>query len=138
MVSTEEVHRLIEYENPLLINVLALPRQPEDLPKETLWLPKAHYHLPGSVWLSNTGFGDLPVEEEEYLRFHLERLSNHDPSHPMVFYCLRNCWLSWNAARRAVAWNYTSVIWYPEGIDGWKEAGLPLVKGLPVARDTGH
>ncbi len=44
----------------------------------------------------------------------------------MVFYCLAECWMSWNAAKRAIALGYRQVIWYPEGTDGWAAAGLPL------------
>ena len=45
---------------------------------------------------------------------------------PLVFYCQRACWMSWNAARRAVALGYKQISWYPDGVDGWREAGLPL------------
>ena len=34
--------------------------------------------------------------------------------------------MSWNAARRAIAMGYTSVAWYPDGTDGWSQAGQPL------------
>ena len=40
--------------------------------------------------------------------------------------------MSWNAARRALAYGYDQVIWYPEGTDGWRAAGLPLVPAQPV------
>jgi rhodanese-related sulfurtransferase len=42
--------------------------------------------------------------------------------------------MSWNAAKRAVAWGYNGVAWYPEGTDGWQEVGLPLVEGKPAPR----
>jgi rhodanese-related sulfurtransferase len=40
--------------------------------------------------------------------------------------------MSWNAAKRAVMWGYTGVIWYPEGTDGWQDAGLPLEEAKPA------
>ena len=49
-----------------------------------------------------------------------------------MFYCARNCWMSWNAARRAVVeLGYTSVYWYPDGPDGWREAGHELAQAVP-------
>ena len=40
--------------------------------------------------------------------------------------------MSWNAARRALAYGYDDVIWYAEGADGWRAAGLPLQAAEPV------
>ena len=37
----------------------------------------------------------------------------------------------WNAAKRAVEWGYSSVIWYPLGSDGWESANLPLEENKP-------
>jgi rhodanese-related sulfurtransferase len=42
--------------------------------------------------------------------------------------------MSWNAAKRAVAAGYAAVAWYPEGTDGWQDAGLPLIEARPEAR----
>jgi PQQ-dependent catabolism-associated CXXCW motif protein len=44
----------------------------------------------------------------------------------LVFYCLSNqCWMSYNAALRAINAGYTKVLWYRGGIEAWKMAGLP-------------
>jgi PQQ-dependent catabolism-associated CXXCW motif protein len=51
-----------------------------------------------------------------------------------VIYCLRDCWMSWNAAKRALAMGYSNVVWYPEGTDGWEEWGLPLQEIQPEPR----
>ena len=138
VVSTETLRRRIERDPPLLVDVLPSPRRPEGLPEGTPWLPPGRRNIPGTVWLPNTGFGELPVEEETYLRANLERLTGGDRSRPLVIYCLADCWMSWNAARRAVEWGYTSVIWYPDGTDGWGAAGLPLAESSPVARGAGE
>ena len=53
---------------------------------------------------------------------------------PLVFYCLKDCWMSWNAARRALELGYRNVDWYPEGSDGWAAAGLPVEKRTPEPR----
>ena len=138
VVSAGELRLRIERESPLLIDVLPSPRRPEGLSEDAPWLPPARRNIPGTVWLPNTGFGELPVEEERYLRANLQRLTGGDRSRSIVFYCLADCWMSWNAARRAVAWGYTSVIWYPDGTDGWEAAGLPLVESSPVPRTPGQ
>ena len=138
VVSTEALRLRIERDAPLLVDVLPSPRRPEGLAKGTPWLPPARRNIPGTVWLPNTGFGELPVEEENYLRANLERLTGGDRARTIVFYCLAECWMSWNAARRAVAWGYASVIWYPDGTDAWEAAGLPLEESSPVPRGAGE
>lgn len=138
VVTTETLRVRLERDSPLLVDVLPSPRRPEGLAEGTPWLPPARRNIPGTVWLPNTGFGDLPIEEETYLRANLERLTGGDPSRPLVFYCLADCWMSWNVARRAVEWGYDSVIWYPDGTDGWEAAGLPLAASSPVPRGAGE
>ena len=64
---------------------------------------------------------------EDYFRTRLALLTAAEPGKPLVFFCQRNCWMSWNAAKRAIEWGYKNVIWYPEGTDGWLDAGNDLV-----------
>ena len=40
--------------------------------------------------------------------------------------------MSWNAAKRAIAMGYVNVVWFPDGIDGWQEAGLPQEEARPA------
>ena len=138
VVSTEDLQRLIAEQSPMLIDVLPSPRRPEGLSEDALWQPPARRNIPGSVWLPNTGFGEPPVEEDAYLRANLERVTQGDRSRRVVFYCLADCWMSWNAARRALEWGYTSVVWYPFGSDGWEAMGLPLAESTPVPREAGQ
>jgi PQQ-dependent catabolism-associated CXXCW motif protein len=49
-------------------------------------------------------------------------------AHPIVLFCLRDCWMSWNAAKRALSYGYTAVSWFPDGSDGWTDLGRPLVR----------
>ena len=55
------------------------------------------------------------------------RATAGDKAAPVVIFCKADCWMSWNAAKRAVAQGYTGVNWYPEGVDGWVMAGGDLV-----------
>jgi len=70
----------------------------------------------------------------DYFSNGLQKAANGDRSHPLVFYCLADCWMSWNAAKRALSLGYSDVAWYPEGTDGWSAAGLPLREATPEPR----
>jgi PQQ-dependent catabolism-associated CXXCW motif protein len=83
-------------------------------------------HIPGSVWLPGVGVGAPSPAAERYFRTQLEKLAGPPPGRPLVIYCQADCWMSWNASRRAASWGYTAVQWFPEGSDGWRDAGLPL------------
>jgi PQQ-dependent catabolism-associated CXXCW motif protein len=97
-----------------------------------LWREQRRLSIPGSVWLPDTGYGEVSAATEDYLRTGLQRVTGGDRAMPLVIYCLRDCWMSWNAAKRAVSWGYTEVLWYPDGTDGWQEAGLPLAEARPA------
>lgn len=90
-----------------------------------------HRNLPGSLWLANTGNGVLEPQWQTYFQSNLERLTEGDVRRPLVFYCRSDCWLSWNAIRRAHALGYARLYWYRDGIDAWEQAGLPLQNAQP-------
>lgn len=131
VLDNRSLQALIAAQQPVLLDVMAANRVP-DADGGSLWVPtKPRRHLPGSIWLPNVGYGELEPAIEPYFRRQLARLSGGDLDRPLVFYCLRDCWMSWNAARRALALGYRAVYWYPDGSDGWQEAGLPLVEAVP-------
>jgi quinoprotein dehydrogenase-associated probable ABC transporter substrate-binding protein/PQQ-dependent catabolism-associated CXXCW motif protein len=132
VVTTAELEALVATARPLLIDVLPAPREPANRPPGSVWRPQPRADLPGSVWLPNVGYGELSAEFETYFRDNLARLAGDDRSRPIVFYCQADCWMSWNAAKRALAYGYRNVVWYPEGSDGWRSAGLPLADAEPV------
>ncbi len=138
VLAADGLARLVRAGPPVLVDVFPAPRRPAGLTGDGAWLPPARASIPGSVWLPNTGFGILPAEEERYLRDNLLRLTQGDPARALVFFCERDCWMSWNAARRAVEWGYTGVYWYPGGTDDWQASGRPLRPLVPVPRDEGH
>ena len=109
----------------VLIDVLPAPRRPEGMRSGAPWLPVPHRAIPGSIWLPTVGYGVVTVAAERGLAGVLDRAAGDRRDAPVVFYCKAECWLSWNAARRAVEMGWRNVIWYPEGIDGWEAAGLP-------------
>lgn len=132
-VDTAALQGLLATGAPLLIDVLPAPRPPKDRGGERIWRAKPRDHIPGSVWLPNVGYGELSAEFETYFQENLDRLTGSDRSRQLVLYCQADCWMSWNAAKRALAYGYSNVVWYPQGTDGWQAAGLPLERAAPVA-----
>jgi PQQ-dependent catabolism-associated CXXCW motif protein len=92
-----------------------------------------HANLPGSVWLANTGDGELAPRWQNYFSDNLRRLSHGNQQQPLVFYCRADCWLSWNASKRAAALGYQNLYWYRDGIDAWEQAGQRLQPAQPQA-----
>ncbi len=131
-LSTWQVEELLQNPSILLIDVLPAPVKPRDRPPGLLWLTPSRENIPGSVWLPNVGFGALSEELEQYFRSNLDKLSAHDKSRKIIIYCLADCWMSWNAAKRATSYGYSQIYWYPEGTTGWEAAGLPLENNKPV------
>jgi quinoprotein dehydrogenase-associated probable ABC transporter substrate-binding protein/PQQ-dependent catabolism-associated CXXCW motif protein len=127
VLSTAALQRLIAERQPVLVDVLPKTRKPQDRDQAQLWLEPKRDDVPGSVWLPNVGYGELTPEFAGYFRTELARATGGDLARPVVFYCDANCWMSWNAARRAMGeLGYTNVYWYPDGVQGWKQAGRPL------------
>ncbi|MGH8388396.1 MAG: PQQ-dependent catabolism-associated CXXCW motif protein [Pseudomonas sp.] len=90
-----------------------------------------HENLPGSHWLANTGNGELTPQWQAYFARHLKNLTAGDPTQPLVFYCRADCWLSWNAAKRAATMGYQTLYWYRDGLDAWQAANLPVTPAVP-------
>ncbi len=90
-----------------------------------------HANLPGSLWLANTGDGDLDPTWQDYFSHHLRAATGGRLDSPLVFYCRADCWLSWNAVKRAAAMGYNHLYWYRDGLDAWEAANLPLQAARP-------
>lgn len=88
--------------------------------------------IAGSVWLPNVGQGELESAWAGYYREQLALITRGQQDTPIVIYCTADCWMSWNAVKRAAEWGYTQLYWYREGSDGWRDAGLATVAGQPV------
>jgi PQQ-dependent catabolism-associated CXXCW motif protein len=135
VVSTAEAERLWRSRAAVFVDVLPKPPKPANLPAGTIWREPLHQDIPGSIWLPNVGFGALPSAMEAYFRESLSVATGGDKRRAVLFYCLERCWMSWNAAKRALALGYLKVLWYPEGTDGWSRQGLPLEHRTPVGGD---
>jgi len=86
-----------------------------------------HDSIPGAIWLADAGRGtSFDDDIQELLSRTLQFVARGDPRRMMIFFCANSgCWLSYNAALRAVRLGYT-VGWYRGGIDAWEAAGGQL------------
>ncbi len=127
VIHTAELGKLIRRQGGsiVIVDVSNAPRRPDNLPETTQWLPVPHRALPGAVWIPGAGLGDIPAPIDVYYRKRLAEVSGGDLQRPLIVYCHERCWLSWNAARRAVEYGYRNVYWYPDGIEGWRAAKQP-------------
>ena len=134
VLSTDQARAVWEKHEAVFIDVLPSAPRPAGLRVTTIWRPRPRFDIPDSIWLPDTGYGALAPVMETYLRDGLSRASGGDHGRLLVFYCKADCWMSWNAARRAITLGYTHVAWYPEGTDGWAAQGLPLEQRKPMIR----
>lgn len=126
VIETPDAEKLYEDKSALFIDVYPQAPKPPNLPAGTVFRQPKHKSIAGSLWMPNVGYGVLSPKFETYFRESLEAVTQGDKGKAVVFFCLRNCWMSWNAAKRAMSWGYTNVIWYPDGSDGWKEFNNPI------------
>jgi len=132
VLSDAEAMKLWESKSAIFIDVYPHPPKPPNLPAGTLWRETTHQSIEDAVWLPNVGYGVLSAAFDAYFRRNLEELTGGDKAHRLVFFCLRNCWMSWNAAKRALSYGYTNVDWYRDGTDGWQEIGGLIVEVHPL------
>ena len=122
---------LAQAPDAVLIDVMTAQRRPADRPADAIWREPERETIAGANWLANMGYGALEPREEAAFRAELDRLTEGDRAKPLVFFCEPDCWMSWNAAKRAVSYGFTGVRWYPEGVSGWAEAGGELASIKP-------
>lgn len=134
VLTTSEAESIWRDKSGAFIDVMPRPPKPKNLPAGTVWRDAPRFDIPGSIWLPDTGYGTLPPAMDEYFRRGLERASHGSKSTLLVIYCLADCWMSWNAAKRALAYGYSNVAWYPDGTDGWERAKLITAEAQPEPR----
>ena len=134
VLSTAEAEAIWRAKSGIFIDVLPRPPKPANLPAGTVWRDKPRFNIPGSVWLPDTGYGALAELTENYFRQGLARATGGNRAGLIVVYCQADCWMSWNAAKRALSFGYANVAWYPDGTDGWERANLPTAEAQPEPR----
>jgi PQQ-dependent catabolism-associated CXXCW motif protein len=80
-------------------------------------LPNA---IPG-VWLSQPG--SFTDETQKRGAAMLMQATQGRKDTPLVFYCQSpQCWMSYNAALRAINAGFTNVLWYRGGVEAWSRS----------------
>ena len=131
-VNVNEVYTHFKAGTALFLDVMAHTGTGPD-PLDGIWrIAKPRANIPGSVWLADVGTGTLTPEMMTYYKDNLEKLTKGDKTKKIIIYCTSDCWMAWNAVRRAWHWGYTNLLWFPEGTDEWKDAGHPLKNSTPV------
>lgn len=85
-------------------------------------IPGAQYAAPASQP------GDFHDLTQQQFGQYLEQATGGARDYPLVLFCQSpHCWMSYNAALRAINLGYTNVLWYRGGIEAWRQAGQRLV-----------
>lgn len=128
-IALSEFDRLSK-EGAALIDVM--PQRGGYEPETGAWrLVDRRETIPGAVWLPEVGRGTLDPRLVPYFAGALDRLARGDKGHPIVFFCMADCWMSWNAVKRAAALGYARVYWFADGTDGWRDADRAFVPADP-------
>jgi PQQ-dependent catabolism-associated CXXCW motif protein len=125
--NASELAALQNREKVVLIDASNLPKKPEGLTPNSPWIPVPHAAIPNTLWIPGCGMAEIDPEVDSLYRDLLANATGNNLDKPIVVYCHERCWLSYNAARRAIGYGYSNVYWYPDGIEGWRAAGHPTV-----------
>ncbi|KRR17031.1 hypothetical protein CQ13_12615 [Bradyrhizobium retamae] len=104
VLTTAEAEAIWRAKAGAFIDVMPRVPKPQNLPEGTIWRDQPRVNIPGSVWLPDTGYGKLAAATEAYLRRGLVRATAGNNAALVVVYCLADCWMSWNAAKRILTW----------------------------------
>ncbi len=127
VLDTQQLVALLEVQPGIaLINVLPLTQFGNDFV-----LKKTFSQIKGSIWLPNVGRGQISPAMERWFFNQLDQQTGGNKKHPVVLYCQADCWMSWNAIKRAAKRGYSQLYWYRNGMDGWREHALPVVEAIP-------
>lgn len=125
-ISTAQAAEIWRSRGAVFIDVLPVEGGVVD-PDTGQWrLAQPHISIPGAYWFPGAGAGELAPATERWFRRGVARRANGRKGRTVIVFCKADCWLSWNAARRLASWGYRDVRWFGEGVDGWRDAALPL------------
>ncbi|GEM_PF-4569624 len=85
--------------------------------------------LPGAIPAAPAAqAGSFQDAIQQQMNNYLQQATGGNKQTPLIFYCQSvQCWMSYNAALRAINLGYTNVLWYRGGLEAWQQAGLPTV-----------
>lgn len=131
-ITIDELDRLVAQERAVMIDVMPSDGAGLDHKSGTWHIRSALDHIPQSIWLPDVGRGTLDARLDTYFRSNLESLTEGDKARAVIIYCQSDCWMGWNAVKRAASYGYTSIYWYPDGIDGWRDWDRAFTPAVPV------
>ncbi len=82
IITTAEAEALWKAGTAAFVDVMPHAPRPPDLPMGTIWREKGRLNIPGSIWLPDTGYGELSPAMEQYLRAGLEQVTGGDRAKP--------------------------------------------------------
>jgi len=136
-IEADRVRELVEKQRAILVDVMPAKGAGPD-PTNGRWRQMGkHRHIPGSVWLPGVGAAPLDETMRTYFEKNLERLTEGGRNRALILYCTADCWMSWNAVKRAASMGCRNLFWLAEGSDGWLDWIGPLVDApepVPVSR----
>lgn len=138
VVDAHGLAALLARERAVVVDASNAPVRPDGLASGAPWLPLPHPAIPGSLWIPGSGLAAITEPVDHYFRERLAEATGGDRDFPVVLYCHERCWLSWNAAKRAIEYGYSRVYWFPEGIEGWRAAGLATAVIEPEGPGAGE
>lgn len=131
VIHVAEAAALVKQPTTVVVDASNAVRRPAQLAPGAPWMPLPHQALPAALWLPGIGAGVIPPAVDDFYRSRLRIATAGNVDAPLVVYCHERCWLSWNAAKRAVGYGYRRVAWFPEGIEGWTASGRPTAPAEP-------
>lgn len=112
VIGTAELRPLVANNQVLLIDVLG-----------------GGQTLPNAIDAAGMGSpGDYPDQTQPQAEQFLNQVTRGNNQAPLVMFCSDPmCWLSYNAALRAIHAGYQQVMWYRGGLAAWQQGGNDLV-----------
>jgi PQQ-dependent catabolism-associated CXXCW motif protein len=132
-IHVADLQTLLKNGGVVVVDVSNAPQKPQGLAPGAPWMPLPHRALPDALWVPGAGLGVIPPAVDDFYRTRLSVATADNREAPVVVYCHESCWLSWNAAKRAIGYGYRRVYWFSDGIEGWTAAGRPTVIAEPQA-----
>lgn len=130
-IDATRVADMIERHHAILIDVMPAEGGVRD-PATGQWrLAEKRLSLPGAHWFPEAGRGVLDPGIARWFGDGVASLRSKSAANPLILFCLADCWMSWNAARRLHRDGYRNVYWFANGTDGWRDLGKPLVEVQP-------
>jgi PQQ-dependent catabolism-associated CXXCW motif protein len=131
-ITAAEINDLVKKQDAVLIDVMPSDGAGLDTVTGQWRMTKPRQNIPGSVWLPDVGKGELSPALETYFKTNLKSLTASNTARAVILYCQSDCWMSWNAVKRAASYGYTSLYWFPEGSDGWRDWDGTFTGAVPV------